>query len=95
MNTISIPENEFRQLKQLVEEIQFKFAELEKLLAFLKNSIVRQTNPEIEKLEKPLPLMYIERTGEPIPCEFGAGKHLIEYMADDFTAPLDDFKDYI
>lgn len=27
--------------------------------------------------------------------EFGSGKHLISYIADDFDDPLDDFKEYM
>lgn len=30
-----------------------------------------------------------------LPLEFGAAKHLITYMSDDFDAPLDDFQDYM
>ena len=30
-----------------------------------------------------------------LPLVFGAGKHLITYIADDFDAPLEDFKDYM
>ena len=31
----------------------------------------------------------------PLPLKRGAGKHLITHIADDFNAPLDDFKDYM
>jgi Protein of unknown function (DUF2281) len=30
-----------------------------------------------------------------IPFERGAGKHIIAYIADDFDAPLEDFKEYM
>ena len=30
-----------------------------------------------------------------IPLKFGAGKHLITFVADDFDEPLDDFKEYM
>ncbi len=30
-----------------------------------------------------------------LPLKFGAGKHFIAHMADDFDAPLEDFKDYM
>ncbi len=30
-----------------------------------------------------------------LPNKFGAGKGLITYIAEDFDAPLDDFKDYM
>lgn len=29
------------------------------------------------------------------PLKFGAGRHLIEYVSDDFDAPLDDFNEYM
>ncbi|MFQ5448184.1 MAG: DUF2281 domain-containing protein [Saprospiraceae bacterium] len=44
---------------------------------------------------KKLPIVKFQRTGPPVPLEFGGGKHLVKYMADDFTAPLEDFKDYM
>ncbi len=30
-----------------------------------------------------------------LPLEFGAGKHFIAYMADDFDAPLEEFEEYM
>jgi len=30
-----------------------------------------------------------------LPREFGGGKHFFSYIADDFNAPLDDFKEYM
>ena len=30
-----------------------------------------------------------------LPLEFGAGKGIVAYMADDFTAPLEDMKEYM
>lgn len=30
-----------------------------------------------------------------LPNKFGAGKGIITYIAEDFNAPLDDFKDYM
>lgn len=30
-----------------------------------------------------------------LPLKFGAGKHLIHYVSDDFDEPLDDFKEYM
>ncbi|MGF1534467.1 MAG: hypothetical protein ACFCUI_12245 [Bernardetiaceae bacterium] len=29
------------------------------------------------------------------PLSFGGGRHLIQYVSDDFDAPLNDFKDYM
>ena len=42
------------------------------------------------------PLGEYTSDGSPrLPLVFGAGKHLITYIADDFDAPLEDFKDYM
>jgi len=30
-----------------------------------------------------------------IPLKRGAGKHLVRYIADDFTAPIEDLKEYM
>ncbi|MCU0347482.1 MAG: DUF2281 domain-containing protein [Saprospiraceae bacterium] len=51
--------------------------------------------PNGSKLKRPLPIVEIQRSGEPVALSFGAGKHLIKYMADDFTAPIEDFKEYM
>ena len=34
------------------------------------------------------------KKAEPVSKIFGSGKHLVEYIADDFNAPLDAFKEY-
>ena len=35
-------------------------------------------------------------SGNPrIPLKFGAGKHLITYIADDFDAPMEEFEEYM
>jgi hypothetical protein len=51
--------------------------------------------PEGAKQNHALPIVEIQRSGEPVALKFGAGKHLIKYMADDFTAPIEDFKEYM
>jgi hypothetical protein len=38
---------------------------------------------------------YIPNNNLKVEKGFGGGKGLIAYMADDFNAPLDDFKDYM
>jgi hypothetical protein len=32
---------------------------------------------------------------QPLPLKRGAGKHLIGFIADDFNAPMEDFKEYM
>ncbi len=34
-----------------------------------------------------------EENHQQLPLKFGAGKHLIKFIADDFNEPLEDFKD--
>ncbi len=36
-----------------------------------------------------------EDSHQKLPLKFGAGKHLIGFIADDFNEPLEDFKDYM
>ncbi len=45
--------------------------------------------------KKVLPIFEFERSGPPVAFEFGSGKHLITYIADDFDAPLEEFRDYM
>ena len=51
--------------------------------------------PNWSKQKRSLPIVEIQRSGEPVALSFGAGKHLIKFMADDFNAPIDDFKEYM
>jgi hypothetical protein len=36
-----------------------------------------------------------QETWQPLPLKRGAGKHLIGFIAADFNAPLEDFKEYM
>ena len=54
---------------------------------------VNSTEPQGIIIEKLSPLT---ESGKPrLPLEFGAGREIITYIADDFDAPLDDFKEYM
>ncbi len=90
---------QFNQLPENMKEELLAF--LEKLLAKNKNEIVNhseQGKPDggvPPGSSKPLPIVKIERSGKPVALKFGSGKHLVEFLTDDFNAPLDDFKEYM
>ncbi len=54
---------------------------------------VRRILDDLESLR----LIEVEKPGEPRKPKrrFGSMKGLVEHMADDFDAPLDDFKEYM
>ena len=98
MKTVTIPEVEYQQLKKTIAELKAKLAllaELESLMPWLKKAAIKSQKELPGYKEKKLPIVYFERTGEPVPMKFGAGKNLITHMADDFNAPLEDFQDYM
>ncbi len=101
MKTVTIPESEYKQLQQTIIQLKDKlalFADLEAMMPWLKNSLnLRKTAGKKGngKAAKILPIVQFERSGTPVALEFGSGKHLVKYMADDFTAPLEQFKDYM
>lgn len=47
------------------------------------------SNEKVQKVEKN------ELEEKRIPLKFGAGKHLITFVADDFDEPLEDFEEYM
>jgi hypothetical protein len=47
------------------------------------------TNDNIKKVENN------QNKEKRIPLKFGAGKHLITFVADDFDEPLEDFEEYM
>jgi prevent-host-death family protein len=69
-------------------EAQAKLPELVAAAARGEEVVITQPNQPAIKLV-PLPT-----TTKPRP-QFGSGKGLILYMAPDFDAPLDDFKEYM
>jgi antitoxin (DNA-binding transcriptional repressor) of toxin-antitoxin stability system len=49
----------------------------------------------ITQNEKPIARLVVEQTPALQPRVPGSAKGMISYMADDFDAPLDDFKEYM
>jgi hypothetical protein len=60
-------------------------------------NIVQQYISNIEAQMSLLMKMAKENTSEnkPVSLKRGSAKNIITFIADDFTAPLDDFKDYM
>lgn len=90
MKTISVPEQEFLQL-------QYTVSELQKALAAVQAQLQTFTKYFMEKNAPPQPEPSSELAPEKrkLPLKFGAGKGIVTYMADDFTAPLEDMKEYM
>lgn len=84
MKTITIPEVDYQMLQNKVSELENKLALL-------------QDEQFIHKLQLAYQIfIYPKQTDSPKQTSLkrGSGKQ-ITYIADDFSAPLDDFKDYM
>lgn len=87
MRTITIPEAEYLKMQQTIKNLQ------QQVSLFNDRDFVTKLN-----LAYQLFLMTSKTTSianPKISIKRGAGKHLIKYMAEDFTAPIEDFKDYM
>jgi hypothetical protein len=88
MKMITISEVEYLQLKQTVTVLQQQLSLFQDQDFMSKLSLAYQ----LFLLQKTTPVV-INRP--PISIRRGSAKHAIAYISDDFTAPLDDFKDYM
>ncbi len=89
MQTITISEQEYLQMKQTIQSLQLQLALLQdidfvqKLQLFLQLlATPLQTEQDIFEQEKPLPF------------RFGAAKGLLN-VRDDFNEPIEEFNEYI
>ncbi len=87
IKTVTIPESEYINL-------QFKINELQQKIALL------QDNEFLSKLNSAYHFFINfanlpETNKESVSIKRGSAKQIITYIADDFTAPLQDFQDYI
>jgi len=77
--------------------LQAKKLELISQLVYVEDELILQQIDGLVK--KALQKMSIpsktKHSSEPIPLEFGAAKDMIQYMAEDFNEPIDDFNDYM
>lgn len=89
MKTITVPEEEFLQLQYAVAELQKALTAVQAQLQMFKNYFNEKNGQE----PQPSPEAPAEK--RKLPLKFGAGKGIVAYMADDFTAPLEDMKEYM
>lgn len=86
METITIPKSEYIQMQQAITTLQQQL-NLAQDGEFIKKMMLAYQVFVVEKLPM--------NNDKHLPLKRGAGKHVITYMADDFDAPLEDFKDYM
>lgn len=86
MKTITISEQEYLNMQQTIRELRTKIALL-------------QDQEFLKKLAFAYHYFYQEKsngsTQTRISLKRGSAKDIITYIADDFDAPLDDFKEYM
>ncbi|MBI9038179.1 MAG: hypothetical protein JEY97_08615 [Bacteroidales bacterium] len=86
MKTVTISETEYVKLKQNIIEIQKKLELLQDKEFLTKLDLVYKCFFQTEKESL---------TKEKVSLKRGSAKNIITYIADDFTAPVNDFKDYM
>ncbi|MEN8119926.1 MAG: hypothetical protein ABFS35_06250 [Bacteroidota bacterium] len=85
MNTITIPEAEYFNMQKKIEELQAKISLLQddkfmnKLMIAYKYFVIQAKN---------IPSSQVS-------LKRGSAKDIITYVAEDFTAPLEDFNNYM
>ena len=86
MKTVTIPEQEYLNMRQTIHELRTKIALLE-------------DQEFLQKLALAYQYFYKEKNNGKahtrISLKRGAAKNIITYIADDFDAPLDDFNEYM
>ncbi len=86
MKTVTISEAEYNKLQQNIIEIQKKLELLQDKELLTKLDLVYKYFFQTEKGSI---------TKERVSLKRGSAKKIITYISDDFTAPVNDFKDYI
>ncbi|OFX25662.1 MAG: hypothetical protein A2033_12460 [Bacteroidetes bacterium GWA2_31_9] len=86
MKNISLSEKEYNNLQQTIAELQ------QKLSMFQDKSFMEKINVVYQYISLGKPIAINENS---LSIKRGSAKHIISYIADDFNAPLDDFKDYM
>ncbi len=89
MKTVNIPEQEYLKLKSSVLELQKMMQVMQAQLHTFK-SLLSEKNVKLTDEPKP-------NTDEQpkLSWKRGSGKHTVVYIADDFTAPLEELKEYM
>jgi len=88
MQTVTIPEQEYLQLKAAVAELQNAIQVMQAQMQAFMASFHQKS---AKKTAKPKNGVAVQPK---VSWKRGSGKHLVIYMADDFTAPLEDLKAY-
>jgi len=85
MKTITVPESEYIQMGQTVENLQQQLKLLQDQLKWCLASQQLDQQPTVP----------FSNFNQPVSIKRGSAKAIITYIAEDFTAPLSDFQDYI
>ena len=85
MKTITIPSREYLQMQQTVDQLQ---QQLQWLQDQLKSHLIYQ------RVSQPLTIPP-SHSKPPVSIKRGSATAIITYFAEDFTAPLPDFQDYM
>ncbi|MFK7903494.1 MAG: hypothetical protein AB8B69_00140 [Chitinophagales bacterium] len=89
MKTVKISEVEYLQMKKTINSLEQELSLLKDKDFLAKLNIAY--NLFSQSIKKKVP-----SENYAIPSiKRGSGKHLITYIADDFTDPIDDFKEYM
>jgi hypothetical protein len=88
MKMITIPELEYLQLQQTISVLQ------QQLSLFQDKDFISKLNMayQLFLMQKTMPL---QDATLKVSIKRGGAKQFIPYIADDFTAPLQDFQDYM
>ena len=88
MKTVTIPENEYLQMQQTISRLQQQ-------LRLLQEQLQRYPTVERDELQPMSSFSPYHQHHQPVSIKRGSAKAIITYIAENFTAPLPDFQDYI
>lgn len=89
MKRITIPEAEYLQMQQTIHTLQ------QQLTMLKDESFLAKLNLAYHLFTTPTTQTEGTKTYKPVSLKRGSAKKLITFIADDFTAPLDDFNEYM
>ena len=89
MKTVTIPEQEYLQLKTAVAELQKAIQAMQAQMQAFMAQWGEKNGKMAEKQQNGSAVQ------PKVSWKRGSGKHLVTYIADDFTAPLEDLKEYM
>ncbi len=89
MKTITIPEAEYLQMQQTINMLQ------QQLTMLKDESFLAKLNLAYHLFVTPIRVTENIESFKPVSLKRGSAKKMITYMADDFTALIDDFNEYM